>query len=62
MANMVSYQEFEDFLKKYDLDIVDEKFAMLKIKKDEFNKETLMNSIKGLVCEGYVKNSLKDTL
>jgi hypothetical protein len=60
MTDLSTFDEFQDFLKKYDLDpkLADEEFAKFKIKKDDFNEETLENSIKGLVCKGYAKKQL----
>jgi hypothetical protein len=60
MAYISTYQEFQNFVKKYDIDskLVDENFATLKIKKEEFTKETLVENIKKLVCKGYVEKQL----
>jgi hypothetical protein len=51
---------FKKFSAKYGIEskVMDDEFATLKIKKDEFNEETLMDQIKKLVCREHVKDEL----
>jgi hypothetical protein len=49
---------FKNFTIKYNIEIMDDEFKILKINKKDFNKEVLKKQIKNIVCKGYVKNDL----
>jgi hypothetical protein len=58
----IDKNELKKFAKKYGIDlestIMDDNFTTIKIPKENFDKENLIDRIKKVVCKGYVKKDL----
>ncbi len=55
---IASKNEFKQFSSKYYISMPENDFVTLKFNEENFDKEMLMNSIKRLICKGYVKKNL----
>jgi hypothetical protein len=55
-----SEKDFKRFSVKYGIEstIADDEFRIVKIKKEDFNKENLIDIVKRIVCKGYLKKDI----
>jgi len=53
---------FIEFLDKYGIELLGNEEITIEIEKEHFDKETLMNHIKEMVCKNYVDNDDNDLL